>query len=283
MIKILKSGFYTSVQDQGRLGFAQYGVPSSGVMDQYASKFANQLLGNAKDAAVLEMTMIGAELQFLTATRIAIAGADMGATINGKAVAMFKSIKIHKNDILSFRQAKDGFRTYVAVRGGILAPQVLGSRSMLKGLTDDFKLNTGEQLHIENELTLKSAKYARLKFYGSYLQTKTLDVFKGPEFEKLTPSQVDELLQSDYQVSKFNSRMAYQLQPLIQNDLEPILTGPVLPGTVQLTPLGQLLVLMRDCQTTGGYPRVLQLTEKAIHILSQKTTADDLMFRLVAF
>ena len=74
--------------------------------------------------------------------------------------------------------------------------------------------------------------------------------------------------------------MAYQLEPLFQNSLEPILTSPVLPGTIQLTPSGQLIVLMRDCQTTGGYPRVLQLTEKSINILSQKTTGNDLKIRL---
>ena len=74
--------------------------------------------------------------------------------------------------------------------------------------------------------------------------------------------------------------MAYQLAPTFDNALDPILTAPVLPGTVQLTPSGQLIVLMRDCQTTGGYPRVLQLTEDAISILSQKTTGNSLKFRL---
>ena len=77
--------------------------------------------------------------------------------------------------------------------------------------------------------------------------------------------------------------MAYQLFPLIKNNLKPILTGPVLPGTIQLTPSGQLIVLMRDCQTTGGYPRVLQLTESAINLLSQKKERDKIKFKLTDF
>ena len=83
-----------------------------------------------------------------------------------------------------------------------------------------------------------------------------------------------------YSISKDNNRMAYQILPVLKNSLESILTSPVLPGTVQLTPSGQLIILMRDCQTTGGYPRILQLTERSINILSQKTTNSVVKFSL---
>ena len=99
-------------------------------------------------------------------------------------------------------------------------------------------------------------------------------------FDRLSEKQKLQLENGEFKVSKYNNRMAYQLEPMVENDLEPILSAPVLPGTVQLTPNGNLIVLTRDCQTTGGYPRVLQLMESAINMLAQKTTGNTLKFRL---
>jgi len=280
MIKVLKTGLYSTIQDQGRFGYLSYGVSFSGAMDAYSSQFANALVGNAKDAAVIEMTMTGAELLFLKATTIAITGADMSPKLNGKPINMFKSIMVNANDTLTFGRLINGFRTYLAIKGGVLSEKVLGSRSMMKGVTDDFRINKGDYLEMSNVSSESIQKNAKLKFDPSYLDEGTLEVFKGPEFNKLAKKQQKLLFNQILQVSKYNNRMAYQLQPLIQNDLESILTSLVLPGTVQLTPLGQLIVLMRDCQTTGGYPRVLQLTKKSINILSQKATGAQLKLRL---
>ncbi|WP_179349208.1 biotin-dependent carboxyltransferase family protein [Winogradskyella pacifica] len=280
MIKVVKTGFYSTIQDQGRLGHRNYGVPISGAMDSYSSQFANVFVGNDKAAAVLEMTMTGADLLFLKSTTIAITGADMSPKLNGKAIPMFKSIIVHNGDTISFGRLESGFRTYMAVKGGFLTDMVLGSRSMLKGITNGFRIQKDDCLDTMKSSKLILPKNAKLKFDASYLDEDTLDVIKGPEFDKLSKNQQNLLFSDTLQVLKYNNRMAYQLGPLIQNDLESILTSPVLPGTVQLTPSGQLIVLMRDCQTTGGYPRVLQFTEKSINILSQKTTGSNLKIRL---
>ncbi|REE07876.1 biotin-dependent carboxylase-like uncharacterized protein [Winogradskyella pacifica] len=280
MIKVIKTGFYSTIQDQGRLGHRNYGVPISGAMDSYSSQFANVLVGNDKAAAVLEMTMTGADLLFLDPITIAIAGADMSAKLNNEAIPMFKSIIVHNGDTINFGRLESGFRTYIAVKGGLLTEMILGSRSMLKGITDDFRIQKDDCLETMKSSKLILPKNAKLKFDASYLDEDTLCVMKGQEFDKLSKDQRDLLLNTTFEVSKYNNRMAYQLQPLVKNDLKSILTSPVLPGTVQLTPSGQLIVLMRDCQTTGGYPRILQLTEKAINILSQKTTGNNLKIRL---
>lgn len=280
MIKVLKAGFYSTIQDQGRFGQRGFGVPVSGTMDSYSSEFANALLGNVKQDAVLEMTMTGAELQFLKPTSIAITGANMNPKLNGKAISMFKSILVKANDVLSFGSLVNGLRTYVAVNDGFLTELVLGSRSMAKGITDVIRLQKGEFLEISSASNLLKPKNAKLKFNASIIDADSLEVMKGPEFDKLTKTQQQLLLNKNFHVSKYNNRMAYQLLPLFQNKLEPILTAPVLPGTIQLTPSGQLIVLMRDAQTTGGYPRVLQLTNKSINILSQKTTGNSLKIRL---
>ncbi|WP_178985482.1 5-oxoprolinase subunit C family protein [Winogradskyella helgolandensis] len=283
MIKVLKTGFYSTIQDQGRLGYLDYGVPCSGAMDSYSSQFANALLGNDEDAAVIEMTMTGADLLFLEATTIAVTGANMRPKLNGKPIVMFKSIIVNANDMLTFGKLTNGFRTYLAVKGGVLSEMALGSRSMLKGITDNFRIQKGDYLEMSNASNVIIPKNAKLKFDNLYLDEDTFDVMKGPEFDQLTKYQQNMLFSSTFQVSKYNNRMAYQLEPLVHNDLESILTSPVLPGTVQLTPSGQLIVLMRDCQTTGGYPRVLQLTEKSVNTLSQKTTGNNLILRRSGF
>lgn len=283
MIKVLKAGFFSTIQDQGRFGQRVFGVPISGVMDSYSSEFANALLGNEKDAAVLEMTMTGAKLQFTKSTSIAITGADMQPKLNDKAVKMFKSVRVNPDDILSFGNLVGGFRTYLSVKGGFLTTIVLGSRSMAKGITDSVIIQKGDELEVMDFPNQIKIKHAKLKFNSSYEGNDTLEVIKGPEYHKLTKAQQESLFNQDFKVSKYNNRMAYQLLPLFQNNLESILTAPVLPGTVQLTPSGQLIVLMRDCQTTGGYPRVLQLTEKAISKLSQNKAGDYLKMKLSDF
>lgn len=280
MIKVLKSGFYTTIQDTGRLGYRTYGVPVSGAMDSYSSQFANALLGNNKDDAVLEITMTGPRLQFSQPTIIAICGADLSPTLNDKPVKMNTVLVIQNDDILSFGKLKTGFRAYLAVKGGVLSDKVLNSRSMYKVITSVFRISDNDVLVYKSYTGSQHKLNANVKYNNSILEDRALEVYKGPEFNKLPIEIQKQLLNSELKVSKLNNRMAYQLEPLLENRLEQILTSPVLPGTVQLTPLGQLIVLMRDCQTTGGYPRVFQLTEKAINSLSQKRTESSLKIRL---
>lgn len=283
MIKIIASGFYSSIQNKGRVGFRSYGVPVSGALDLYSSQFANLVLGNNSNASVIEMTMTGAVLEFLKPTTICVSGADMNPQLNNNAIPLHIPITVTKNDILSFGKLKCGFRTYLAVKGGFCSEVVLGSPSMYNGITQNDKLNAGDLLKLNTDSTLNSCrKHAHVKYNNVVLKSGVLKVFKGMEFNKLSKQQQGALFNNDYKVSKLNNRMAYQILPVLKNNLVPIITSPVLPGTVQLTPSGQLIILMRDCQTTGGYPRVLQLTSDAINILSQKFTNNSLKFCLVS-
>ena len=280
MIKVIKSGFFTSIQDQGRFGYRQYGVPISGAMDKYSCDFANAILGNTKDAAVLEITMVGPILQFTKQTRIVISGAVMNPKVNNVSVAMNSVIYVKANDILSFGMLTKGCRSYVAVKGGIISDMYFGSKSMFNNISESTHLSEGEALNYTEDNDLFNMSNAHVKYDNTLFNSNCLEVIKGPEFYKLSEKLVEKLLNSTLKVSKLNNRMAYQLEPLIENTLEPILTSPVLPGTVQLTPKGQLIILMRDCQTTGGYPRIFQLTENSINSLSQKITGNNLKISL---
>lgn len=281
MIKVLSSGFYTSVQDNGRLDYQNYGVPISGTMDKHSANKANALVNNSINDAVLEITLSGPKLQFCCDTMISLVGADMSPQLNNKAILMNSTIPITTGDILSFGKLQYGCRCYLAVKGGVQTEQIMKSRSMYKGITSSFRIEKDDELKISaNETSFKSA-HASIKMDSDHFKTQDIDVYKGPEFDFLTITEQNQLLSSPFTIAKENSRMAYQLKELVPNNLTQIITSLVLPGTVQLTPSGKLIVLMRDCQTTGGYPRVLQLSEKAINRLAQKFTNDTIGFKLI--
>ena len=108
-------------------------------------------------------------------------------------------------------------------------------------------------------------------------------MYKGPEFDALNEDQKSKVLDAFFTISNTINRMAIQLEEKIANTLPSIITSPVLPGTIQLTPSGKLIVLMRDCQTTGGYPRVLQLSENSINHIAQKRMKEKCGFKLIEF
>jgi len=280
MLKVVKSGFYTTIQDSGRFGYRAFGVPISGSMDSYSSHYANFILGNNRDCAVLEITMSGPELYFQEPTQIAIAGADLTPKLNGKLISNNQVIDIKFNDVLSFAGLRNGLRCYLAINGGLQSEVYLGSRSMYNTISESDTINVGEEIYYEKSPSNSIKTYSNLKYDHDLLSTKILEVENGPEYNELPQELKNKLSKLQFKVSKFNNRMAYQLEPLMSNTIETILTSPVLPGTVQLTPNGNLIILMRDCQTTGGYPRVLQLTERSLNIISQKRQGEKIFFRL---
>ncbi|MFG6687342.1 biotin-dependent carboxyltransferase family protein [Mariniflexile sp. HNIBRBA6329] len=281
MVKVLNAGFYSTLQDLGRVGFQQYGVPYSGVMDVYSASLANHILGNEQNDAVIEMTMTGATLQFVCDTFICITGANMSPKLNDVSIPSFKAVKISSGDVLSFGRLTKGFRCYLAVLNGFKTEVVMNSRSMYKGVTTHFKLSKKDELEIGVCDSFTESKNALIKVKDYHFSTKKIEAFRGLEFDMLSKKQQEFLLQNQFTISKENNRMAYQLLEPLENSLKPIITSAVLPGTVQLTPSGKLIILMRDCQTTGGYPRVFQLKESAISVLAQKFTGFPVNFELI--
>jgi biotin-dependent carboxylase-like uncharacterized protein len=283
MIKVLKAGFYTSVQDKGRVGFASIGVPISGVMDSYSANIANSILDNSLEFAVLEVTFGATQLQFFVDTSICITGGNFSPKINEKPILLNSRIQIHKNDVLSFGKVNFGVRCYLAVKGGFLSKKVLKSRSFYQNITENYIIQKNDILSIKKKEKHSESTNTSIKVQTSHFNTKQIDCYKGPEFDLLNEPQKKILFDQLFTISNDNNRMGYRLNETIKNNLPSILTSSVLPGTVQLTSSGKLIVLMRDCQVTGGYPRILQLTEKAINQLSQKTTNATFKLQLVAF
>ena len=277
-IEVLQPGLFSTIQDPGRNGFLKYGVPMSGVMDLYAAQMANLILRNSPNSAVLEITQMGPKLKFSDPAKISICGALLSPKINNFKIGNNRVYKIEAGDELSFGKRQLGCRAYLAISGGFKTEKILKSRSWFEGITDNFKLNKNMKLPYESTNESKIETNASIKFTSEYLVTSEIGVFPGPEFYLLTEGEQEILRSRNFSIDKNNNRMAIQLQEIMGNTLKPIITGPVLPGSVQLTPSGKLIVLMRDCQITGGYPRVMQLSETGMNKIAQKIMGDSLRF-----
>ncbi|WP_442267502.1 biotin-dependent carboxyltransferase family protein [Tenacibaculum sp. ZS6-P6] len=280
MLKVLHPGFFSTIQDQGRFGYAHYGVPTSGAMDLYAHQLANAILNNNQNASTIEITFGGAKFQFLKRTQISITGADFNPKINGSSIETNKRITVNVGDVLSFGKREYGLRTYLAVLNGFEVDTVLGSKSFYKGITAENVLRKGNEIPFFESDEGNYETHARIHVNTAHFTSPILNCYKGPEFDLLSLKQREKLLEKDFKISVNNSRMGYFLEETIENNFPPMLSSGVVPGTVQLTPSGKLIVLMRDCQVTGGYPRVLQLTSEAINQLAQKTTQDTIRFKI---
>lgn len=278
MLKVLKSGFYTTLQDEGRFEYRHIGVPVSGVMDISVVGNANRLLENNINAAVLEITMTGPTVQFEANTFIVLGGAEMSATLNNKPIQNYKVYKVQAGDILSYGRLIQGFRGYLAIKDGFKSKSILGSQSQYFPITPSGCLKDLEQLNYE-EVNSFDLKISTLKIETN-LETTVLDVFKGPEYGLLEDGHMEKLFFQEFSVAKEYSRMGYQFEEKIKGHKSSMLTSATLPGTVQLTPSGILIVLMKDGQTTGGYPRILQLSDNSISVLAQKKFGDKISFKL---
>ncbi|MFY0627543.1 MAG: biotin-dependent carboxyltransferase family protein [Reichenbachiella sp.] len=277
-LKIISHGIQSSIQDGGRVGYRNIGVPISGAMDQYSMRLANALLGNDIESAVIEMICIGGKFEFLCDTHIVISGADFSPKLNAKSIELNKPYQVTSGDILSFGKPKYGQCAYLGIKGGVNSRVLLGSRSHMSGITSFERLMKGRALDIiPHQSSLKSIN-SKVSINKDRFNQSNIVVLKGPEYE----DHYKDIENQTFSIDISSSRMAYLFKERInlKSTYPEMLTSAVMPGTVQLTPSGQLIVLMRDCQTTGGYPRIFQLTEDSINILSQKRVGHTISFTI---
>ncbi|MEO0902098.1 MAG: allophanate hydrolase subunit 2 family protein, partial [Bacteroidota bacterium] len=164
MLKFLKSGFYTTLQDFGRFGYRDIGVPVSGVMDELSVKKANILLENKSEDAVLEITMTGPTLIFELPTYICLSGAQLSPTLNNEPIENYKVIKVEAGDILSYGKLESGFRSYLAVKGGFQGENQLGSYSQYNPVTLKKCFKDGDEI-----------MYAQIKHYEPVISELKLE------------------------------------------------------------------------------------------------------------
>lgn len=280
MFKVLSTGLQTTFQDLGRFGYRNLGVPLSGVMDQTMAKYANYLVGNPADEAVIEFTMLGPILEIIEEMEIAVVGLGFSLERNKKTISLNKSHSFKQGDTLKIGVTSVSMRGYLAVRGGFKIPEILGSASFNPIICPQLAIEKGRIIEIKRDA--KRTDLSPLeKMDFSFYNSSKIEVFKGPEFELLSLEMQKKLFDSEFKIEPQSNRMAVLLAGNQSFSATEIITSPVQPGTVQLTPSGKLMLLMRDAQTTGGYARVLQLSERAINLLAQKISNSKISFKLL--
>lgn len=282
-ITIIQPGMFTNVQDEGRYDYAHLGVPKSGAMDITAMRLGNQLMNNLEGSAVLECTMVGVTIRFEADSHFVLTGSRADAFLDDEVVVVGETAFAKANQILSIKRVHPGIRTYLCIAGGLQTEKVLGSRSYYAPLTKSTvfknqKIALGVSRYGAQKFT-RLRNVAALTHPGT--QVPNIPVYEGPEFELLSNAQRQFLVDTTFTISKNWSRMAIQLEEPLLNSFASILTAPVLPGTIQLTPGGTLIILCNDCQTTGGYPRIIQVSKIGMQLLSQMGAGQKLKWTLV--
>ena len=276
MIKVIQPGLFTTIQDGGRHGYRNIGIPTSGFMDQESAWAANKIVDNDMEESLIEITLKGPTLLFNNNCTISITGGDFNPLINGMPIKMYESINVKLGDTLKINNTKNGARCYLAISGGIDVKSIFGSKSFLSNITESYYLRKGDEIKISDNSNNKILKKNKLKFKLN----RSMDVFKGPEFDLLSMKVKNILFENEFTI-RSNSRMAYNLDEKAQIGIKSIISSPVMPGSVQLTPSGKMIILHRDCQTIGGYPRILQLDTNSLNNLSQLKSNDKIKFSLI--
>jgi biotin-dependent carboxylase-like uncharacterized protein len=267
MIEVVTSGFRSSIQDLGRFGGRSFGIPVSGAMDQQAFEKGNRILGNSPNSAGIEWMMQGPILKFSQPTVICLTGGLQQPTLNEELVKQDRPIFINPGDQLKLGQLVSGVYGYVLIEGGIDSERILNSQSQFEGITKIGTIRKGDRIAYQPS----NHTFAEIKTQPSNIDdNNTIKVVKGPEFHQLSDKQLNLLFNSEHELSPVISRMGYRFMANQQLSTTEIITAPVLPGIIQLTPSGELIALMRDAQTTGGYARVLKINAQGIDQLAQK-------------
>lgn len=278
MFKVLQPGLQTTYQDLGRFGYRDRGIPLSGAMDQNLAGFTNSLINNQRDAVVIEFAVIGPLLEVMESVEVAVCGLGLQSLCDNQPLPINQKVLLQKGQQLKLGTLDGSMRGYLAVSGGFEVVSVLGSCSYYPDLTIP-KIKKGSLLKQKSKLSKKSDLIKTTMDFDSY-KSNTIKVSKGPEFELLNEELKHELFKTNFKINPQSNRMATLFDKGISRGVKEIITAPVQPGTVQLTPSGTLVVLMRDAQATGGYARIFQLSPDAINHLSQKEASETVKFKL---
>lgn len=265
------------LQDGGRFGIRHLGVTQGGALDWVAMYWANWMLGNALDSPVIEIPLGGLTLKAQGDMTLALAGADLAATLDDHPIAPWRSFQIKTGQRVIFNPPRYGVRAYLAAPGGFTAPQVLGSSSTvvregLGGLDGSGKaLQAGDQLTCQ---TLSAApRPMPAAEIPDYQTPARLQLLLGSQYTHFAGQSLFQLFNTAWQVDQRADRMGIRLTgPALRYQGQPLVSEGIPLGAIQVPPDGQPIVLMNDRQTIGGYPRVGALTPVSVARLAQCPT-----------
>lgn len=288
-ITVLNPGLLTTVQDQGRIGYQQFGVSVSGVMDPRSASLANILVGNDEKEAVLECTMMGPHLQFNQANCIAITGGDLMPTLDGKPIPNYTAVKVEAGQVLKFTMPKTGCRAFIAFAGGLDIPEVMGSRSTYMkakiGGVEGRKLAKDDVIGFRApKAELKNMNFRSMASEFVPRKEYTVRVVLGPQDDYFTDAGIQTFLSEVYSVTAEFDRMGCRLEGAVIQHKEggDIISDGIAFGAIQVPSSGQPIIMLGDRQTTGGYTKIANVISVDFRILAQLKQGDKVRFEKVS-
>ncbi|MBW1714435.1 MAG: biotin-dependent carboxyltransferase [Deltaproteobacteria bacterium] len=286
IFEVIQPGAYTTIQDRGRFEYQQYGVPICGVVDSFAYRVANALVGNSQDQAVLEATVFGPTLKVLNQGLIAVTGGNLSPFLNNAPLPMWESVTIQSGDLIQFKGVKCGCRAYIAVAGGIDVPVVMGSRSTYVagkiGGIDGRPLAARDRLN-KGKGIAKAGNRVPSNLIPTYSNDIEIRVILGPQDDYFSEG-VEKFLSSTFKVSHKADRMGYRLEGdmIMHRDgvEKSIISEPSVPGGIQVPPDGQPIILLVE-QTVGGYTKIATIISPDIGKVGQAKPGDRVHFKEV--
>ena len=271
---LVKPGPLCTVQDLGRPTGRRQGISPGGAMDRQACVWANRLLGNEPGAAVLEITLGGAALRFAGDTTIALTGAECGATLDGQAVGNWRSVRVREGQTLRFGYSNSGMRAYLALPGGLDAPRLFGSASVV--LREGLDGRLGRPMVADEPVSWIGApgpdlmRSAPPELVPSFSDVIELPLITGYEWHRFSPDERDGVWNSEWSVDVDSDRIASRLKgPVLRTGPTALDSTPLVDGTVQVPGNGLPLIFMRDRPTVGGYPKLGSVDPGALDRLAQ--------------
>lgn len=283
MMEVVKPGLLDLVMDLGRPGFRAQGVPAGGAADAPALTLANRLLGNADNAAGLELVLRGPLLRFPRGGRLVLAGADMNAHLDGAPVRPGRIQDIPPGGELALGQAEKGLRAYLAVAGGIETPSLLGSRATF--LPGGFGGWQGRALKAWDVLPVGVAAAPRqgVGVFAQTCQDGPLRILPGPQLAGFADAALSTLTAAEFSVSTDANRLGLRLSgPALEYAGGELASQAVLPGAIQVPPAGRPIILGWDGPVTGGYPVIAGVIAADLPRLAQSRPGDILRFEFVS-
>jgi len=304
-VRVLKPGLLTTLQDRGREGWAMLGVSRAGAMDDVALRLANALVGNAENAPVLEITLIGPRLRFDTPARIALTGAEFAPHVGDVEIGMWRLVDVAAGSVLDVGTARGGARAYLAVGGGFVVEPVLGSASVdvnaRLGPFGGRPLHEGDELVVQDaavahgtgsspqsdERSLTSNRQVRIANWSldprPWFDADTshpIRLLRGAHFDALDETSRAALFGAEFRIATDSNRVGFRLDGARLTVAAPLelVSEPAAFGTLQLPQGGQPIVLMAEHPTIGGYPRIGQVAAADLPRLAQRRPGDPLRF-----
>ena len=300
---VTRAGFLTSVQDLGRTGFRQFGVSTSGALDSFALRVANLLVGNDEGAAGLEITLGGLQLRFEDERIVAWCGGEFDVQIGSRALPAGHVAHLQAGDELKFGRAQIGCRCWLAISGGIDVPVVLGSRSTdLRANFGGFEgraLRDGDVLlacrrqghppslklrRTSRPATGISSWTAPHDWVSPASRHPNLRFVRGVDWNRFDDVTIQRFTNHDFSVSPDSDRMGVRLDgpELKREDETDLISEAVAPGTIQVPPSGKPILLLGDCQTIGGYPKIAHVITVDLGVAAQLRAGDRVRFSEVS-